>query len=81
MNAVQKAIKENAEKQRELDELDQVREPEPPKPDIRDIATFNKDFEERNRHIGVYFSKSVMDQLFELIEDIIYRAPALQEDI
>lgn len=62
-----------------MDELDQVQEPEAPKPDIRDVSTFTKEFEESNRHIGVYFSKSVMDQLFELIEDIIDRAPALQE--
>ncbi len=77
MDEVQRAIRENAEKQRLLDEEDQIREPEPPKPDIRDVATFTKEFEERNRHIGVYFSKSVMDQLFDLLEDIIDRAPAL----
>lgn len=70
LNLVEKEIRENKEKQRQLDELDQVTEPLPPKPDFRDVATFKQWFEEKNRHIGVYFSESIMNQLIELLDDI-----------
>jgi len=47
-----------------------VTEPLPPKPDFRDVATFKQWFEDKNRHIGVYFSESIMNQLIELLDDI-----------
>lgn len=61
------------------DELEMIKWPEPPKPDIREVTYFQQEFEKNNRHIGVYFSPAVHSQLFELLEDIIERAPALQE--
>jgi MYCBP-associated protein family len=64
---VEGEIKDNIVKEQLQDILDQVKEPEKPKPDIRDPQTFVKAFEENNRHIGVYFSQSIMNQLFELL--------------
>ena len=46
---------------------------------MRDPETFKNYFELNNRHLGLYFSKSVMNQLFELIEDILSRAPSLDQ--
>jgi len=42
------------------DVLDQVREPEQPEPDMRDPETFRVHFELNNRHLGLYYSPSVM---------------------
>ena len=79
---VQKEIAAHRAKEAELDLLDQVKEPEAPAPDMKDPATFSKAFEQNNRHLGLYFSQSVMNQLYELIEDILIRSPDLhgQED-
>lgn len=63
-----------------LDILDQVKEKEAPPPDMRDPDTFKHFFELNNRHIGLYFSQSVMNQLYELVEDILLRAPTLDAD-
>ena len=50
-----------------------VRSPTPPPPDMRDPQTFKKYFEENNRHLGLYFTQGVMDELYELLEDTRFR--------
>jgi hypothetical protein len=54
-----------------------VKEEEKPAPDLRDPETFRVFFEQNNRHLGVYFTHSVMNQLYELLEDIVSRASSL----
>jgi hypothetical protein len=52
------------------DILDKIESPEEPRPNMRDQEIFKKHFEENNKHLGVYFTPNVMNQLYELIEDI-----------
>lgn len=58
------------------DKLEQVKPEAPPPLDMRDPDTFKEQFELNNRHLGLYFSQSVMSQLYELLEDIVMRVPA-----
>jgi hypothetical protein len=44
---------------------------------MRNPETFKKFFEQNNRHLGLYYSQSVMNQLYELFEDILMRSPDL----
>ena len=55
------------------DILYNVKTPTPPLPNMRDPETFKKYFEENNKHLGLYYSRSTMDQFFELLEDTQFR--------
>lgn len=62
-----------------LDELiEQIKEPEPAPPNLRDPETFKKYFEERNKHLGLYYTKWIMDQFYELYDDIQFRIGSTQ---
>jgi hypothetical protein len=37
---------------------------------VRDPEIFKVHFEEKNKHLGLYFTKEVMSELYELLEDI-----------
>ena len=47
-----------------------VRTPTPPPPNMRDPETFKQFFEEKNKHLGLYFTKYSMDAFYELLEDV-----------
>jgi hypothetical protein len=53
--------------------FDKVESPPKPLPDIRDQGTFKRLFEERNKHLGLYYTKFIMKSFFELYEDIEYK--------
>ena len=63
---VEKEIQKAREIELEKDALDNIPEPEEPKPDNQDPETFKNMFEENNKHLGLYYTPSVMNQLFEL---------------
>lgn len=57
---VDKRIAKQAEIEAKLDAESQVKEEEKPAPDMRDAETFRVFFEQNNKHLGVYFTPSVM---------------------
>lgn len=56
------------------DIFENVKSPPKDPPDMRDPEVFKIHFEEKNKHLGLYYTKFIMDQYFELYDDILYRA-------
>ena len=50
--------------------VDGIKTPEQPEPDMRDPATFAKEFEEANRDMELKYTRAVMDGFYEIIDDL-----------
>jgi len=70
------AVREQAIKDQIISEtldqeiIDKIESPPRPKPDLRDPTVFQPIFEERNKHLGLYYTPGIMTQTWELLEDI-----------
>jgi len=53
--------------------FDRVKTPTPPAPNMTDPDTFKFYFEKNNKHLGLYFTKFIMDSFFQLLEDTQFR--------
>jgi hypothetical protein len=49
---------------------------------MRDPQVFKSYFEENNKHLGLYYTQYIMDELFELLCDVQYRLgyPDMEDD-
>ena len=50
--------------------VDGIKTPEQPEPDMMDPAVFAAKFEELNKDMDLNFTRSVMEGLYELLDDI-----------
>ena len=61
------------EQQPSIDELEGfVRNQPETKPDLSDAAILSQVFEDRNRHLGLYYTKQVLDTFYDIVDDCSY---------
>lgn len=58
----------------ETDLLAKIESPPPLPPNLRDPEVFKAIFEDKNKHLGLYYTPQTMNAIFELLEDISQRA-------
>lgn len=54
------------------DIIHRVKTPAAPEPDLRDAEVFKGVFEEKNRHLGLYYTKDTMDGFYDILDDLAH---------